>query len=185
VPQGINVCLNYTRAYTTYGIKCVISPDIPNNEGSFKPVEAIFELLRANVRTPEEVHGDIHSQIVGNEVGGKQLLAFLKEFSLEDIETLADEIIGRTEKGMRDRIRDLPDGEYRFKLTIDGFDAPIVIKTCIMIDGDELTVDFDGSSCRRGSMSVSITPGHTPPMESSVLSRLIYPITKAVLNRCP
>ncbi|MGD8766052.1 MAG: hydantoinase B/oxoprolinase family protein, partial [Desulfobacteraceae bacterium] len=58
-----------------------------------KPVEAIFELLRANVRTPEEVHGDIHSQIVGNEVGGKQLLAFLKEFNLEDIETLADEII--------------------------------------------------------------------------------------------
>jgi N-methylhydantoinase B len=111
-----------------------------------KPVEAIFELLIANVRTPEEVHGDIHSQIIGNDVGGKQLLAFLKEFSLEDIETLADEIIGRTEKGMRDRIGDLPDGEYRFKLTIDGFDAPIVINTCIVIDGDELTVDFDGSS---------------------------------------
>ncbi|MGD8521869.1 MAG: hydantoinase B/oxoprolinase family protein [Desulfobacterales bacterium] len=111
-----------------------------------KPVEAIFELLRANVRTPEEVHGDIHSQIVGNEVGGKQLLAFLKEFNLEDIETLADEIIGRTEKGMRDRIRDLPDGEYRFELTIDGFDSPIVINTRIIIDGDEITVDFDGSS---------------------------------------
>ncbi len=111
-----------------------------------KPVEAIFELLSANVRTPEEVHGDIHSQIIGNDVGGKQLLAFLKEFSLEDIETLADEIIGRTEKGMRDRIGDLPDGEYRFNLTIDGFDAPIVINTCIVIDGDELTVDFDGSS---------------------------------------
>jgi N-methylhydantoinase B len=111
-----------------------------------KPVEALFELLRANVRTPEEVHGDIHSQIVGNEVGGKQLLAFLKEFGLEDIETLADEIIGRTEEGMRERIRDLSDGEYRFKLTIDGFDAPIVINTRIIIDGDELTVDFDGSS---------------------------------------
>ena len=38
VPLGINVVLNYTRAYTTYGIKCVISPDVPNNEGSFRPV---------------------------------------------------------------------------------------------------------------------------------------------------
>ena len=111
-----------------------------------KPVEAIFELLRANVRTPEEVYGDIHSQIMGNEVGGKQLVAFLKEFNLEDIETLADEIIGRTEKGMRDRIRNLPDGKYRFRLSIDGFDAPIVINTCISINEDELTVDFDGSS---------------------------------------
>jgi N-methylhydantoinase B len=29
VPLGVNVALNYTRAYTTYGIKCVISPDVP------------------------------------------------------------------------------------------------------------------------------------------------------------
>ncbi|UCG07270.1 MAG: hydantoinase B/oxoprolinase family protein [Desulfobacterales bacterium] len=111
-----------------------------------KPVEAIFEFLSANVRTPEEVHGDIHSQIVGNNVGGKQLLAFLNEFGLADIESLADEIIGRTEKGMRDRIRALSDGEYRIKLTIDGFDAPVVINTRIIIDDDELTVDFEGSS---------------------------------------
>jgi N-methylhydantoinase B len=111
-----------------------------------RPVEVLFELLRANVRTPEEVQGDIHSQIVGNVVGGKQLLTFLKEFGLEDIEALADEIIDRTEKGMRDRIRALSDGEYRFKLTIDGFDEPIVINTCILINEDELGVDFDGSS---------------------------------------
>ena len=36
--RGINVVLNYTRAYTTYGVKCVIAPDVPNNAGSFRPV---------------------------------------------------------------------------------------------------------------------------------------------------
>ncbi|MGD9042088.1 MAG: hydantoinase B/oxoprolinase family protein [Desulfobacterales bacterium] len=110
------------------------------------PVEAIFELLSANVRTPEEVNGDIHSQIVANEVGGKQLLAFMKEFDLQDIEGLSDEIIGRTEKAMRDCISDLPNGGYAFELTIDGFDNPIVISTNITIDEDDLTVDFDGTS---------------------------------------
>lgn len=35
---GINVVLNYTAAYTTFGIKASISPDVPNNEGSFRPV---------------------------------------------------------------------------------------------------------------------------------------------------
>jgi N-methylhydantoinase B len=35
---GINVVLNYTTAYTTFGIKASISPDVPNNEGSFRPV---------------------------------------------------------------------------------------------------------------------------------------------------
>jgi N-methylhydantoinase B len=36
--RGINVVLNYTRAYTTYGVKCVVAPDVPNNAGSFRPV---------------------------------------------------------------------------------------------------------------------------------------------------
>jgi N-methylhydantoinase B len=36
---GINVVLNYTTAYTTFGIKASISPEVPNNEGSFRPVK--------------------------------------------------------------------------------------------------------------------------------------------------
>lgn len=30
--------MNYTEAYSTYGIKCALAPDVPNNEGSFRPV---------------------------------------------------------------------------------------------------------------------------------------------------
>src|SRR5204863_4026572 len=36
--RGINVVLNYTRAYTTYGVKCAVAPHVPNNAGSFRPV---------------------------------------------------------------------------------------------------------------------------------------------------
>jgi N-methylhydantoinase B len=36
--RGINVVLNYTAAYTTFGVKCAISPEVPNNDGSFRPV---------------------------------------------------------------------------------------------------------------------------------------------------
>jgi N-methylhydantoinase B len=36
--RGINVVYNYCHAYTTYPIKCAISPEVPNNEGSFRPV---------------------------------------------------------------------------------------------------------------------------------------------------
>ena len=41
---GINVVLNYTVAYVTFCLKAALSPEIPNNEGSFRPVE---------VRAPE------------------------------------------------------------------------------------------------------------------------------------
>jgi N-methylhydantoinase B len=35
---GINVVLNYTKAYTCFGVKCVIAPDVPNNYGSLLPI---------------------------------------------------------------------------------------------------------------------------------------------------
>jgi N-methylhydantoinase B/oxoprolinase/acetone carboxylase alpha subunit len=34
---GINVPLNYAEAYTVFGIKCVVAPDVPNNHGSLSP----------------------------------------------------------------------------------------------------------------------------------------------------
>src|ERR1700722_2787902 len=39
VPRSINVCLAYTTAYTSYGIKAVLCPDVPNNDGALAPLE--------------------------------------------------------------------------------------------------------------------------------------------------
>lgn len=39
IDRGINVPFAYCVAYTTYPLKCAISPHIPNNEGSFRPVK--------------------------------------------------------------------------------------------------------------------------------------------------
>src|SRR3989304_3423138 len=36
--RGINVVLNYTHAYASFAIKAAICPDVPHNEGSFRPV---------------------------------------------------------------------------------------------------------------------------------------------------
>jgi N-methylhydantoinase B len=35
--RGINVPAAYTRAYSSFGIKCVVAPDIPNNSASLAP----------------------------------------------------------------------------------------------------------------------------------------------------
>ncbi|WP_344313175.1 hydantoinase B/oxoprolinase family protein [Fodinicola feengrottensis] len=37
--HGVNVVLNYTRAYASFAIKAAIAPDVPHNAGSFRPVE--------------------------------------------------------------------------------------------------------------------------------------------------
>ena len=38
IRRGINVVMNYTHAYTTYTLMCAIAPEIPNNEGAFRPI---------------------------------------------------------------------------------------------------------------------------------------------------
>jgi N-methylhydantoinase B len=37
-PFGINSVLQYTQAYANYAVKCLLSPESPCNEGSFRPV---------------------------------------------------------------------------------------------------------------------------------------------------
>jgi N-methylhydantoinase B len=108
--------------------------------------DALLALLRANVRTPDEVLGDVHAQVVANEVGGQQLLTFLQEFGLEDIEGLADVIVDRSEAAMRERIAAIPDGEYAFEMFCDGFDEPICIRAAVRVAGDGLAVDYGGTS---------------------------------------
>jgi N-methylhydantoinase B len=38
-PYGINVVKNYTHAYTTFTIRSVLNPEVPNNSGSLAPIE--------------------------------------------------------------------------------------------------------------------------------------------------
>ncbi|MEA2530752.1 MAG: hypothetical protein QOG89_2396, partial [Thermomicrobiales bacterium] len=36
---GINCTFTYTRAHTVYPLKCLLTPNVPNNEGCFRPIE--------------------------------------------------------------------------------------------------------------------------------------------------
>jgi N-methylhydantoinase B len=131
-------------------------------EGLFIPVIKLYEggrlngtlaaMIRANTRVPDLVLGDFHAQIAGGAVGGDRLLEFMDEFGLERLEPLADEIIGRTERAMREAIRQLAPGAYEYSLTSDGFGEPITIRCRCEVDGDDLRVDYAGSSpeSRRG-----------------------------------
>ncbi|MBP6020578.1 MAG: hydantoinase B/oxoprolinase family protein [Burkholderiaceae bacterium] len=38
LPRSVNVVPNYTSAYSIYGVKALLCPDIPNNEGSSAPI---------------------------------------------------------------------------------------------------------------------------------------------------
>ncbi|MEM6971431.1 MAG: hydantoinase B/oxoprolinase family protein [Pseudomonadota bacterium] len=111
-----------------------------------RPVQPIFDMIAANSRTPEPVLGDLHSQIVGNAVGARQLMRLMDEFGLADIEALSDAIIDRSDRATRAAVDALPDGTAEARLEIDGFEEPIQIRATVTVEGDQLSVDFAGSS---------------------------------------
>ena len=110
------------------------------------PNEELFRFLRANVRTPFEVVGDLYAQASSNDVGSARLLEMIEEFELGDIESLSDGICARSERAMREAIMALPDGLYENEAYSDGFEEPIRLAVSIRVEGDEMHVDYDGSS---------------------------------------
>lgn len=125
-------------------------------EGLFVPITKLYDagrenselvkIIAANVRTPEPVLGDIHAQVAGNEVGGRRLLEFMEEFELDSIDPLGAEIIERSERAMREAIAGLPDGTYTNVDYSDGYEEPVRMEVSIEKRGDELWVDWAGSS---------------------------------------
>ena len=110
--------------------------------------QSVLDMIRWNVRTADEVIGDIRSQIAANHVCGEKICQMLKESDLEDLDDLADQIIGLTEKSMREEIEKIPDGAYRTKGVIEQMkgNEDIVIQAKVEIKGSDIIVDLDGSS---------------------------------------
>ena len=111
-----------------------------------EPNEELLRVVRANVRTPFEVVGDLYAQAGSNEVGGARLKEMMEEFDLADIESLSDEVCSRSEHAMREAITGIPDGVYEHRTSTDGFDEPIELVVAVRVAGDELVVDYEGSS---------------------------------------
>ncbi len=110
--------------------------------------ESVLDMIRWNVRTPDEVIGDIRSQIAANHVCAEKICQMLQDNEMDNLDDLADEVIGRTEKSMRESIEKIPDGIYRAEGIVEQMEGrpDIVIKAAIEVKGSDILVDLDGSS---------------------------------------
>jgi N-methylhydantoinase B len=110
--------------------------------------EPVLNLIRWNVRTPEEVTGDIRSQVAANHVCSEKIIEMLADEGLDNLDDLADEIIDRTEKSMRQAISKIPDGVYPYEGIIEGAGKrkDITIKLAVKVSGSDIDINFDGTS---------------------------------------
>ena len=115
----------------------------------------LVDIIRSNVRVPEQVMGDVMANVSCNEVGGRELLAFMDEYGLEELGTLSRAIRGQSEAAMRKKIAELSDGTYTNTLQAEGFDGPVTFAVKIKKRGDGISFDFTGTSgCVRAGVNV-------------------------------
>ena len=111
-----------------------------------EPNRELLDIIRANVRMPDMVIGDLYAQHTGNLVGARKLVEMLDEYRLPDVEAVGDTILQRTEDAVRAAIREIPDGTYRSAVAIDGFDDPLRIECRLQVADDAISIDYAGSS---------------------------------------
>jgi len=139
-----------------------------------EPNQVLLGIVRANVRQPDEVVGDFYAQAACNDAGGRGLLETMDEFGLESIDPVAEEIVQRSEAAVRTKIRELPDGEWHSETWSDGFEEPILIRCSVRVAGDEIFIDFTGSS-RQSTRGINVVLNYTHAYASFAIRAATYP----------
>jgi N-methylhydantoinase B len=118
-----------------------------------KRIEPVWHILRANIRAPDLVVGDMEAQIAASRIGADRYLELIQRYGIETVEAAADALMDYSERLMRGAIAKLPDGRYSATTHIDGFldsndpakrELPLVVT--VIVAGDRLTVDLTGTA---------------------------------------
>jgi len=149
--------------------------------------EEILETFLKNVRKPQERKGDILAQLSCLEKGNQRLIQLTNSWTKEKILSTIEMLIDYGETVMRETIKEIPDGEYKFcdALDDDGFnDTPINIRLNLKIKEDHAVLDFTNTDDQVES-SINTVKSVTASCCYYVFFCLLgedYPINQGSLN---
>jgi len=136
--------------------------------------ETLIAMIRKNTRVPDQVIGDLWAQIAALQLLEQRSVELARENRFETLDELADEIIGRTERAMRDAIAKFPDGQYEYSLQADGLREPLTLKVAIDVDGERIKVDYAGSS-NQVDRGINVALCYTASQTAYALKCLLSP----------
>jgi len=108
--------------------------------------EDLLRILRANVREPLQVEGDVYALAACNDEGSRRLIEMMEEFGIANLDRLGEHVIETSRQATLDAIRKLKPGKYRNSVTMDGFDRPLTLNAEMTIGADGIHVDYAGTS---------------------------------------
>ncbi len=117
-----------------------------------EPVEEIFEIIEANSRGGRERRHDLRAQLEAARKGAEEVRAIVEEHGREALEEAVEWAKDYAEGRMRKALEELPDGVYEGSDVLDGDGVtvdPVEIRVSVEVKGNEVTVDFEGTSEQR------------------------------------
>ena len=112
--------------------------------------EGVMRLLLSNMRLPDERYGDLNASLGACRVAEQRIQKILGKYGRTLVLDCISENLDRSERRIRARIQDLPDGEYCYEDYLEYYDGevldPVLMRLRLKVSGDQLTADFHGSS---------------------------------------
>jgi N-methylhydantoinase B len=137
-------------------------------------------MLRANVRKPEILVGDLQSQLASLEVGARNIERLAAKYGPDTLIQACSALLDQSEAAMRDVIARMPDGVYEFEdfLDDDGIsDEQVRLHARITIAGEKMIVDLSGCSPQ--------VPGPINATLASSGSAVYYAVMARLRRPCP
>jgi len=115
--------------------------------------EAVWQILRDNIRASDLVVGDMEAQVAASRIGAERMAALVERIGLPAFRAASAALMDQAERMMRQAIARLPEGSWRAETFIDGYlDDPdpsrreLPIVATVTKRGDELIVDLTGTA---------------------------------------
>ena len=102
--------------------------------------QTLVKILRANVREPDQLIGDIHALATCNEIGYRRLSAMMSEFRISNLSALSEFIFSNSLAATLKNINLLKFGSEVGSMMIDGYDSPVKLNVKITIEKNKLLV---------------------------------------------
>lgn len=111
---------------------------------------AAMTLLLANMRVPEEREGDFNASLGACKVAEQRIRSLIAKYGWGQVQESVRINLDRTERRLRDRIRELPDGDYLYEDYLEFFNQgrldPVLARIKLTVAGDQLIADFAGTN---------------------------------------